>query len=75
MTTSKVIISDKQIMGGAPCFRSTRIPVEIVFDHLKLGMSPQDIVAEWPGLDPADLKIAIEEARDFLIANARKTGT
>ncbi len=73
MSSSAVIISNPQIMGGAACFRGTRIPVEIIFDHLRAGMSPQDIVEEWPGLEPADLKTAIEEARDFLMASARKS--
>jgi uncharacterized protein (DUF433 family) len=72
MSEEAIIVSDPQIMGGAPCFRGTRIPVEIIFDHLKAGMSAQDITEEWGGLEPADLKAAIDMARDYLMQSATK---
>jgi len=33
--TSDVINVDKNIMGGTPVFRGTRVPVSILFDYLE----------------------------------------
>jgi uncharacterized protein (DUF433 family) len=72
MSEEAIIISDPQIMGGAPCFRGTRVPVEIIFDHLKAGYSLQHISEQWPTVTVADLKASVELARDHLMQSATK---
>jgi uncharacterized protein (DUF433 family) len=32
-----VIVSDPEIMGGTPCFRGTRVPVDSLIDYLEAG--------------------------------------
>jgi len=34
----KLINIDKNILGGTPVFMGTRVPIEILFDHLEAGM-------------------------------------
>jgi uncharacterized protein (DUF433 family) len=34
MTLSEALWRDPERMGGATCFRGTRIPVSVLFDHL-----------------------------------------
>jgi uncharacterized protein (DUF433 family) len=70
MREEAIIVRHPQIMGGAPCFRGTRIPVEIIFNHLRGGMGPQDIIREWPGVSPGDLKAVLDQARDYLMQTA-----
>jgi len=50
-----LIATDPERMGGAPCFRGTRVPVSVVFDNLADGMTVDEILVNWPTLDRADL--------------------
>ncbi len=40
---SKYIISDPDIMGGAPVIKGTRIPLEVILYRLKEGYSVEEI--------------------------------
>lgn len=46
------------VMGNAPVFAGTRIPVADVLSLLGAGYSAKDIVEEFPDLRPADIKAA-----------------
>ncbi len=37
MTQSKLITSDKEILGGIPVFTGTRVPVKTLIDYIKHG--------------------------------------
>jgi uncharacterized protein (DUF433 family) len=50
--------------GGKPCIRGLRITVQDVLDWLASGMTPQDIVADFPQLEPADIQAALAYAAD-----------
>ena len=41
--------------GGRPCIRGMRIRVSDVLDLLAAGLSPQQVVAELPDLESADI--------------------
>jgi uncharacterized protein (DUF433 family) len=69
---SDAIVSNPGIFAGRPVFQGTRVPIDIVFDHLKAGYSLQDCSEMWPGLDPADLKAAMDMAVELLEDQARK---
>jgi uncharacterized protein (DUF433 family) len=45
-----VIQIDPQILGGTPCFRGTRVPVESLFDHLRLGYTVDYFLAQFPSV-------------------------
>lgn len=49
------ITFDDQVMGGRPCIRGLRIPVSVVLKLLAGGMSPSEILADYPDLEPADI--------------------
>ncbi len=42
------IIADQKIMAGVPCIRGTRIPVATVVGMIAEGMTPAEIVADFP---------------------------
>jgi uncharacterized protein (DUF433 family) len=54
-------------MGGVPCIRGLRIPVATVIEMLADGMTPNQILAAFPDLEPAD----IDEALHFGAAAVR----
>lgn len=44
------ILSDPAICHGKPCVRGTRIMVSVILDNLAEGLTPQEIVTEYPPL-------------------------
>ncbi len=56
------IASDPQVCRGKPCVRGTRIMVSVILDNLAEGMSPDEIVAEYPPLTLDDVRAAIAYA-------------
>ncbi|MPY84019.1 MAG: DUF433 domain-containing protein [Actinophytocola sp.] len=53
---------DHRIMGGVPCIRGTRIPVATVVGLLADDMSADEILADYPQLEDADLHEALRYA-------------
>lgn len=47
---------------GKPCIRGTRIMVSVVLDNLAEGLSPDEIVEEYPPLTREDIQAAIAYA-------------
>ena len=54
--------SDPEVMGGRLVFRGTRIPVEVLFENLADGMSLDEILDAYLGLQRDDAIAAIELA-------------
>lgn len=50
--------------GGRPVIRGLRIAVADVLGWLAAGMSPEEIVADFPELDLADIRAALAFAAD-----------
>ena len=51
-----------QIMAGKPVIRGTRIPVELIVRMLAQGISENDILQEYPRLQPEDIRAALTYA-------------
>ena len=49
-------------MGGRPCVRGLRIRVTDVLDLLASGMSHDEILADYPSLEPADFAAVLSYA-------------
>jgi uncharacterized protein (DUF433 family) len=58
----KRISMDPNICHGKPCIRGTRIMVSVVLDNLAEGLSPDEIVREYPPLTPDDVRAALAYA-------------
>jgi uncharacterized protein (DUF433 family) len=56
------ITVDPNICHGKPCIRGLRYPVEFLLDLLSGDMSESQILADYPDLEPADLRAAIAYA-------------
>jgi uncharacterized protein (DUF433 family) len=50
MPHEKVIESNPEILGGAPVFRGTRVPIKSLFDHLEAGDSIDDFLEGFPSV-------------------------
>lgn len=50
--------------GGKPCVRGMRIAVYDVLDWLASGMSEVEIIADFPELEPEDIRACLRFAAD-----------
>lgn len=48
--------------GGRPCIRGLRVRVKDILDLLAAGASQQEILADYPYLEPEDITAALEFA-------------
>ena len=58
----KRITIDPAQMGGLPCIRHMRIPVATVVSMVAEGMTEAEILADYPTLEPEDIKEALRFA-------------
>jgi uncharacterized protein (DUF433 family) len=54
--------SSPDVCHGKPCIRGTRIMVSVVLDNLAEGLSPEEIVREYPPLTNEDVRAAVAYA-------------
>ena len=51
-----------KVCHGKPCIKGTRIMVSVILDNLAEGTIPEEIVADYPPLNLADIRGAIAYA-------------
>ena len=64
----KRITADVEIFGGKPIVRGMRISVEFILSLLAQGESPDDILTDYPDLEPEDIRARVAYAH-AVIAN------
>ncbi len=66
MPRQSVIVSDPEILGGTPCFRGTRVPVDSMIDSLEGGDSLDEFLDNFPSVSREAAIAALEEAKALL---------
>ena len=61
MTFERITV-DPERMGGVPCIRALRFPVASVVAMVADGMTNEEILAEHPDLEAADISEALHYA-------------
>ena len=56
------IATNPNICHGKPCITGTRIMVSVILDNLADGMTPDEIVTDYPPLSLTDIRAAIAYA-------------
>jgi uncharacterized protein (DUF433 family) len=67
-STDTIIVRDPAILGGAPVFRGTRVPVQTMFDYLEGGESLEEFLTGFPTVSRQMAIAALEQARELLSA-------
>jgi len=65
-------------MGGKACIRGLRLPVATVLRCFASGMTRDEILADYPALEPADLDATLDYAAalaDDRVSTLRPTGS
>ena len=54
------ITYDPRVMGGRACIRGMRITVSLVVNLIANGMTTEEILREYPDLEPEDIRQALQ---------------
>ena len=64
----EIIVKNRDILGGTPVFRGTRVPVQVLFDYLEGGETLEDFLEGFPTVSRESAVAALEEAKQLLLA-------
>jgi len=62
-----VLCRDPDVMGGAPVFCGTRVPVQTLLDYLEAGDSIGEFLAGYPSVTHEQVIAFLQEAKDRLL--------
>ena len=69
-STSDIVHSDPDILGGTPVFLGTRVPMKTLLDYLEAGDSLNEFLDHFPSVSRKQAIAALELAKDMLAAYA-----
>jgi uncharacterized protein (DUF433 family) len=58
-----IVIKDRDILGGEPVFRGTRVPFQTLLDYLEHGKTLNQFLDEFPTVTRENAIAALEEAK------------
>lgn len=67
------IVVDPDKMGGRPIVRGRRVTVEMILGYLAMGVAREEILDQFPFLEPADIEACLLYAQR-LAARAHEPG-
>lgn len=66
------ITVNPEVCFGKPCVRGTRIYMAIILDGLAEGLSPEEIIEQYPSLTIEDIRAALAYAAELAMENIWK---
>ena len=75
MAEHGVVECSKEILGGTPVFRGTRVPIKTLIDYLEAGDRLDDFLEDFPTVKRELALRALELAKDILLSSAHETAT
>jgi uncharacterized protein (DUF433 family) len=61
-----LITIDKEILGGNPVFKNTRVPIESLFMHLEKGISVDEFLEDFPTVTREQVVAILEIAEKIM---------
>ncbi len=65
--SNKIISRDKEILGGTPVFRGTRVPINALWDYLKAGDTLEDFLEDFPSVNREQAVTLLERAQKRVV--------
>ena len=62
-----VVSRDPEVMGGAPVFPGTRVPVQTLLDYIEAGETIDDFLEGFPSVTRDQVIAFLEEAKEKLV--------
>ncbi|MEH1998202.1 DUF433 domain-containing protein [Nostoc sp.] len=69
-STSRIVHSDPDILGGIPVFVGTRVPIKTLLDYLEAGDSLDEFLDHFPSVSREQAIASLELAKEMLTAYA-----
>jgi uncharacterized protein (DUF433 family) len=66
---------DREILGGTPCFASTRVPVKSLFDYIEDGYSIDYFLDQFPAVKREQVISVLESSRLRAEADAKSSAS
>lgn len=63
----EIIAKDRDILGGTPVFRGTRVPVQALLDYLEGGQTLDEFLDDFPTVAREVAVAALELANSLLV--------
>lgn len=60
------IVIDPEIHHGTPCVRGTRVPVSVVLGSLAQGLTPEQVLQEYPTLGEDEIRACLAYAVEMI---------
>ena len=67
MNVNELVVIDKEIAGGTPVFKGTRVAIQTLFDYLEDG-SLEEFLKGFPSVSKQQAESVIELAAEKLLA-------
>ena len=69
MAKNTEITCSKEILGGVPVFRGTRVPVKTLIDYFQGGDCLEDFLEDFPTVSKNQALQVLDLAKDALLSN------
>ncbi len=69
-TSSSVVHSDPDILGGTPVFVGTRVPARTLLDYLAAGDTLEEFLDHFPTVSREQVVAALGQANELLVSHA-----
>jgi len=66
MKWQNYIMVNPRICHGKACIKGTRIMIAVILDNLANGMSPEDLIKEYPSLNSKSIQAAMKYAAEIV---------
>lgn len=67
---NKVINVDKEILGGTPVFRGTRVPIKNLFDYLEEGETVEEFLEDFPSVTREQVERVLTLSQKLITSSA-----
>ena len=66
MKLSDIITIDKEVQGGTPVFKGTRVPIQTLFWHIESGITINEFIQDFPSVSKEQAINLLEISNHFL---------
>jgi uncharacterized protein (DUF433 family) len=70
MSTTDLIRSSQDVLGGTPVFAGTRVPVKNLIDYLQAGDDLKEFLDDFPSVTREQAVQVLQLAKEALLAHA-----
>jgi len=67
--SNNIISRNKDILGGTPVFKGTRVPVKALWDYLKAGDTVKDFLDDFPSVEKEQAIALIDRAQKRVVGS------